>query len=176
MIMEPVREVNSNLLIDTRTISWRIFVLMEFIELTQGKIAIVDEEDYLFLSRLKWSYSNGYAIHSIGFTKIPMHKFLIKQELNKQVDHINRNRLDNRKSNLRLVITGQNAMNRKRANRLEGAHKTRNKFKCVISTDKRSYYFGTFDTEYYAALAHDLWVKDIHGEYAVTNFNVVHRN
>lgn len=80
--------------------------------LGEGKFATVDPEDYPFLSRYKWFYRNGYALTDIKGKETRMHRLVMHEhDENIIIDHINRNRLDNRKSNLRRFTPKQNANN-----------------------------------------------------------------
>jgi len=82
------------------------------IKLTQGKFAIVDIEDFEYLNINKWFFSShGYAVTS----KIPhryMHRIILNTPKKMITDHINRNTLDNRKSNLRIADKSLNSINR----------------------------------------------------------------
>jgi hypothetical protein len=102
------------------------------IELTQGKFAIVDDEDYEWLNQWKWCavkhkdgpnsperfYATRREVWKTGSTwkghkgrEIRMHRLIIGVEGDKFVDHRNNNGLDNRKENLRLATPLQNAQN-----------------------------------------------------------------
>jgi hypothetical protein len=93
---------------------------VKIIPLTQGKVAKVDDEDVIFLCQWKWHYSasDGYAKTNMhtrnGKRVIGMHRLLqpALPELYQEVDHINGDKLDNRKSNLRTVTRRQNSLNR----------------------------------------------------------------
>lgn len=87
--------------------------------LTQDKFAIVDDEDFEYLNQWKWKLStNGYAIRcpSNGktedgrykYTTIRMHRVIMKPSFGFETDHINFDRLDNRRSNLRNVTKDEN--------------------------------------------------------------------
>ena len=95
---------------------------MKTIPLTQGKVALVDDEDFEWLNQWKWCFiSIGYAVRSERTGKrsgnktrrIYMHRQINKTPDNLETDHINRNRLDNRKENLRSVTHSQNISNMK---------------------------------------------------------------
>ena len=89
---------------------------MKEIYLTQGKTAIVDDDDFDHLNQFKWFYHNGYAVRhgcrkgAKRDTQIRMHREILN---NPQgiVDHINGNRSDNRKSNLRISDKTRNMAN-----------------------------------------------------------------
>lgn len=89
------------------------------IPLTKGAVAIVDEEDYELVSQYKWHLNSmGYAVWRgkvDGKKKtIRMHRLINNTPDGKYTDHINRNRLDNRRSNLRTVTQKENMQNKER--------------------------------------------------------------
>lgn len=85
---------------------------MKIIKLTKGYKTIVDDEDFEFLNQWKWHISaRGYAVRKPNNKNIFMHRLLNKTPLNMQTDHINNNKLDNRKCNLRTVTNQQNHFN-----------------------------------------------------------------
>ena len=93
---------------------------MKLINLTQGKQTIVDDEMFDYLNQWKWHLGKGgYAYRRIylsdgkcGFISVYMHRLINNTPDNFQTDHINRNKLDNRKVNLRTVTSSQNRMNK----------------------------------------------------------------
>ena len=100
----------------------------------------------------------------------------LRDNPNLQVDHINGNRLDNRKENLRLVTPQQNNMNRKplknSTSKYKGVFwdKNRNKWLVLIMIGDKSRYLGRYQDEREAALAYDKAAKKLFGEYAYLNF------
>src|SRR5580693_5939275 len=92
---------------------------MKVIELNKGQVAIVDDEDFLELAQYCWVVdSKGYARRkTLGKRNgkvIKMHREIMKPESSKiYVDHINGNKLDNRRSNLRFASHAENAANSK---------------------------------------------------------------
>ena len=99
---------------------------MKEIPLSKGFVALVDDEDYEFLSQWKWHVNirgtNKYAqsrkyIRGVGNDKmVKMHRLVMKPKNGEDVDHINGNSLDNRKQNLRLCSRGQNVSNKRKGN------------------------------------------------------------
>ena len=99
---------------------------MKHIQLTKNKIAIVDDEDFDFLSKFKWCSSHGYAVTPIyiegsyhktlcpkgKYKQIRMHRLLLSVDDTKEVDHRNMDRLDNRKENLRVASRAENMRNK----------------------------------------------------------------
>lgn len=151
---------------------------MKKIKLTQGKYAIVDDEDYENLNQYNWCFNAGYAVRSnyvngkqIGL--LMMHREIMKTPKNMSTDHINHNKLDNRKSNLRIVTQAQNSYNRlgkkKGTSKYKGVswHKDYKKWSVVF--DKK--WVGSFSDEVEAAKAYDKAAKEKFGEYALLNFS-----
>lgn len=89
------------------------------IKLTQGKYALVDREDYERLNQYKWYFNGQYAVrHSPTLNgkrgTIWMHREILKPSYGFVTDHINRDRLDNRRVNLRDCTPAQNRVNSKK--------------------------------------------------------------
>lgn len=91
---------------------------MKYILLTQGKRAIVDDEDYEWLSQFRWYYKKdrwgGYAVrHDLENHNrlIRMHRIINNTPDSLITDHINRDKLDNQRSNLRTVTFSENSLN-----------------------------------------------------------------
>lgn len=89
---------------------------LRYIFLTKGKVALVDWEDYEYLAQFKWCYSgHGYASSSPRRKGRPstMHRMVVGATQSFQsVDHINGDRLDNRRRNLRICTQVENQQNR----------------------------------------------------------------
>ena len=137
---------------------------MKTIPLTQGKVAIVDDEDYEELAKYKWcahQAPNGcwYALRKGplpgGRQKtIYMHRALMAGDSQLEVDHINGDGLDNRRANLRLVTGSVNQRNQRchRAGRLVGAHLQRGQYRSKpwrarIRIGAKIRHLGSFATE-----------------------------
>lgn len=153
---------------------------MKNIPLTQGKFAIVDDEDYEWLNQWKWHYNhNGYAVRFIknGNKKkyISMHRFILNTPINKLTDHINSNGLDNRRSNLRIVTSQQNATNRKTEIRntsgFKGVmwNKASKKWRVVIEKDNKKIHIGMFEDINEACKIYNQKAKELFGEFARLN-------
>lgn len=102
---------------------------MKLIALTQGKYALVDDADFEWLNQWKWTYhSNGYAHRGLckngkRVGSMFMHRQIISNNSSLDTDHINRNKLDNRKSNLRKVTRQFNSFNRTEPRHNTSGHK-----------------------------------------------------
>lgn len=94
---------------------------MKKIKLTQGEYALVDDEDFEYLNQWKWFLkSSGYVIRTQRFgerkynksKKIYMHRLINNTPEDLQTDHLDRNKLNNQKMNLRSVTNQQNCINK----------------------------------------------------------------
>ena len=104
-----------------------------------------------------------------------LHKNLLgKQEKGYVIDHINRNKLDNRLENLRVITCKENSYNRtknKNSNNLyKGVYKRGNKFVASISKDGIKKEITGFETEEEAATVYDMMAQELFGEFAGLNF------
>lgn len=150
---------------------------MRRIPLTQGKFSIVDDEDFEEMSKFKWCLSGDkrYAAGWVGGRMTYMHRVLTGNDKTKKTDHINRNGLDNRRSNLRLVTNSQNSMNRNSGSNNTSGYKgvtwdkTHNKWKAYIRIDGRQKNLGFFSNKSDSVLAYDKAAKKYFGEFAKTN-------
>lgn len=75
-------------------------------------IAIVDPEDYEMLQQYAWRDRNGYAAAMKGGQHISMQHLILPKKEGYVVDHINHNKMDNRRCNLRYLTNQENTMNR----------------------------------------------------------------
>src|SRR5574343_596006 len=88
---------------------------MKKLPLSQGKFAIVDDDDYENLLSWKWTYSGGYAYRLKTIQgkskKIWLHRFIANIPDGLYTDHINGDKLDCRKENLRFCTYAENNKN-----------------------------------------------------------------
>lgn len=154
---------------------------MKTIPLSQGKVAIVDDEDYEWAKDFKWSYGGKhypYAVRRVGGRKnskwTVLHRLIVNAPLGVDVDHKNGDTLDNRRSNLRLATTSQNLCNRgPMSNNTSGYkgvnwHKGHRMWRMNIQLQgkqRTSYHHDIKD----AARAYNEAAKELHGEFARLN-------
>jgi len=155
---------------------------MKQIPLTQGKIALVDNEDFEYLSQWKWfahkSRNTFYAERKAGKdTHIKMHRQLLGLEHGdrRQTDHQNHNGLDNRQGNIRICTPQQNHRNllplKEKSSKFKGVSwfKPGKKWRVRISFNKRMIYLGYFTSETEAALVYNEAAKKYFGNFAYLN-------
>lgn len=153
---------------------------MKTIPLTRGLVAIVDDEDYERLNEFKWhANSEGYAVRAVRNdvreqVRIRMHRSVqgISAIDIRCVDHINGNRVDNRKENLRVCTRAENQANRKaqrnNTSGFKGVHwvKRSQKWTAQIMTGGKSHSLGYFETAEAAYSAYKIACAELHGNFA----------
>lgn len=123
---------------------------MAKIKLTMGFEAIVDDEDFDYLSQWKWHYKSGYAETQNNCKHFYMHRIINKTPTGLLTDHINRNKLDNRKTNLRTGDKRLNSINRcVQSNNTSGHRgiswsKQKNKWETYIWVHRNKILLGLF--------------------------------
>lgn len=138
-------------------------------------IVLLDSRDVDKVSKFQWSVgTHGYATSGAGQKQQLLHRLIVNAQCNDIVDHINRNKLDNRRTNLRICTASQNAMNKCNSN-------GKNPYKGICQTsdgmwqaqiyyDHEAIYLGLFSDECKAAKAYDTAARELYGEYAYLNF------
>jgi len=162
---------------------------MKPINLTQGKVTLVDDEDYSWLSKYGWIFSKGkkyangkqYGKVVTGIyqkdTKrnkiVTMHRMIMNPNSSQCVDHINGNPLDNRKCNLRICTISQNNKNKisKSRDGFKGVYPVNNTnhWYSKIMVNRKRIYLGVFKTKLEAAFAYNEAALKFHGKYAAIN-------
>ena len=160
---------------------------MKEIQLTQGKVALVDDEDYEYLNQFKWclrgtGLGNFYAIRGFRKSKnnnitgsISMHRQLMKPEKGYVIDHLDGNTLNNQKSNLRICTQSQNCSNQKisilNTSGYKGVlyNKKNKRYYARITVNRRLFSLGGYICIKEAASAYNNAAQKYHGEFAKLN-------
>ena len=153
------------------------------IPLTQGKVAIVDDKDYDLVKDYKWRLHTGgyarttvYGEEGVERKDIYMHRLVLSAKNGTLVDHVNGDKLDNRRENLRAATTSQNSANspRKRCNTsgYKGVtfHAHTGKWRAQIMHNRKYLHIGLYKTREDAAHAYDKKARELYGEFAQVNF------
>lgn len=144
---------------------------MKKVNLTKGKVALVDDEDFERIMTKNWCISAGYAMNaSLGL----MHRFIMSAQKGIHVDHIDGDHLNNQKSNLRFATRSQNAWNnhsRLGVSKYKGVQfdAVHGRWFGTITKEGIVYYLGSHRDELKAARKYNKRAKELFGEFANLN-------
>ena len=151
------------------------------IPLSHDMSAVVDESDYELLACYRWRFvprGYGYASRreaaSVGERReILMHRQILNAPAGMEVDHRDRNGLNNRRDNLRLCTHARNMQNKANYRTSEspykGVSRHQNGWRARITVDGKTRSLGTFDSPEEAARAYSAAARELFGEFAVLN-------
>jgi hypothetical protein len=146
-----------------------------------GKYVLVDDEDYESLNKYKWfSDKHGYASRGVSQNgkpqRILMHRVILETPKGLVTDHINGNRLDNRRSNLRIATQTENTYNSKPKSGSSVPYKgvcwdkMRGMWQVRVMIGGKVQFHEYVDNAKYAGRLYDFYARKIFGEYAYLNF------
>jgi HNH endonuclease len=150
-----------------------------YVDLNLGYRTVIDDEDWPLVSSYTWlvmehgKRTYARARDAFGDT-IYMHRLILDIWDEREVDHINRDTLDNRRANLRIATVSQNRMNRSKfegnySSPYKGVSQRGKKWRAQITLDKKVIHIGTYDSEIEAAVAYNEMATKLHGEFAKLN-------
>jgi hypothetical protein len=158
-----------------------------YLPLGKGIFAKVDSDCPPEILEQKWSANRKtpgrtYAYRTTrktepnGKTHQTLHAQLMGAERGREVDHINGDTLDNRRSNLRICGHLENGCNLRKwstptTSKYKGVSSRQGKWRAYISPKGRQKHLGTFDSEIEAAKAYDEAAKKLFGNFACLNFS-----
>jgi hypothetical protein len=142
---------------------------MRQIQLSSGIMAMVDDEDYHSLSKVKWyaahtKKDNPACIYARNIKREYMHRIIMGAKDPKiQIDHKDGNRLNNQRSNLRLCTNAQNAWNTPKKRSINGIPTSQYKgvwynghsFRVSITINNKRKHLGHYANEEDAARAYN---------------------
>jgi HNH endonuclease/AP2 domain len=157
------------------------------IPLTQGKVTLVDDIDYERLMKWTWHAARVrhsdvfYAKTTVGLASkggqvtLRMHRVILNAPIGIEVDHRDRNPLNNQRSNLRLASTIEQARNRRRRtdnmSGFKGVHwyRHRSKWRSTIRIGGKLVLLGDFSTPIEAARAYNEAAREHFGDFCCLN-------
>jgi len=158
--------------------------MAKIIPLTQGREAIIDDQDYDKVSPFKWHaamrkgiwYARTYMPGNRK-TAIKMHRFILglSSADHIQVDHVDGNGLNNTRANLRIATNSQNGMNRRKCSGYTSIYKgvswlkIKRRWLAQIMLNKKNIRLGSFIDEKDAARAYNEAALKFFGQYARLN-------
>ena len=151
------------------------------IPLTQGMVALIDDEDFGQVSQFKWCASkriNGrfYARRKANHKFIYLHRFLMDAPHDMEVDHIDGDGLNCQRYNMRQATHANNLKNRRRhSNNTSGSKGvsfkvSAGKYISGILANGVHHYLGLYSDPVEAARAYDAAARKLHGDFATLNF------
>jgi hypothetical protein len=159
-------------------------IFMKKIQLTRGQFALVDDEDYDWLTQWKWyaSKESKYTFYATRMSRIgsrrislKMHSALMCPPYGMEVDHVDGNGLNNQRGNLRVCTRTENCQNRRPrsggTSKYKGVHWGRREKKWIakIHLNGKEIYLGRSVDEDEAASIYDTKAKELFGEFARLN-------
>jgi hypothetical protein len=149
------------------------------IVLSGGQVALVDDADFEWLNQWKWSLSGkgngvrrGICENGVWTSRL-MHREIVQAAPGEPVDHINGNRLDNQRSNLRRCTTTENNRNRRQRRDstapYKGVVRHGGRWWARINIDGQQKWIGSFRNPEDAARAYDDAARRLYGPFARPN-------
>ena len=159
---------------------------MKEVKLTQGYVALVDDEDFDRVSTAgPWHavvyprsvYAKHTTAHIDGKQKpITMHSFILGVTDGRiEIDHEDHNGLNNQRINLRVATKHENQRNRRKSHNNTSGYKgvcwvkARHNWEAMIRVNGKSVWLGSFASAEDAARAYDSAALKYFGEFAFTN-------
>jgi len=146
-----------------------------------GPICVDRQDQGLVISHSWRRQQSGYAVRCETVCNRPnrkwrfvsLHRVIAGANHGQIVDHINRDILDNRRSNLRICTHSENVVNRGAAKNsaagFRGVVPVAQRFRAQISMNGRYHHLGYFNTAQDAAHAYNKAAASLHGDFAITS-------
>lgn len=149
----------------------------------KGHEILVDRDVFEAVGHKCWYVSaRGYVCHAYKRPRertsreIKLHRLVTGAQAGQVVDHINGNKLDNRRANLRLCTQAENCRNNRKlrsrkTSRYKGVHWSQRygRYIAQIQIEGKKLSLGSYVTEDAARQAYDKAARHYHGDFASTN-------
>ena len=162
------------------------YTMSRLITLTNGKVAIVDDKDYIYLSRFNWVDNNGHPSRNVNKRSLLMADFIMQRTRGRFRYYFkNGNTYDLRKKNIELLTFSQVGILLPKCSKICSSvykgvfwDKRRKKWVAYIYSPsetvnnkriRKHYYLGTFENEWLAAVAYNKKVVELYGNKAYQN-------
>lgn len=149
---------------------------MKILQTDKGVDFVIDDDTYLWAKDINWKLSKfGYVSFRKGTKRVFLHRLVAQTPEDYITDHINGNRLDNLRSNLRVVTNKQNVWNSGLRNDntsgYRGVHfrKDRGRWTAEIKANGKKHCLGCYNTAEEAAVVYNRKAKELFGDFARLN-------
>jgi len=151
-------------------------VKLELLGRAGGEYFVISIESLEKVLRHEWYLDKAGYPKSYRARGHCLHRYLLgKQPEGLVIDHINRDKKDNRLENLRIITAKENSYNRSKScssnNLYKGVQKRGEKYVAIICKDGKRHEIGGFKTEEDAAKVYDMMAENLFGNFAGKNFN-----
>lgn len=151
------------------------FCPMKQITLSNGQFAQVDNEDFERLNKFRWfPFKHRNTTYAMRHKSILMHREIMNAQKGEQIDHKDRDGLNNTTENLRKATHAQNMANRKasgKSSKYLGVCWDKGKYRASLTTNNQTKELGRFVSEDEAGKAYNKGALKYHGEFA--NLNII---
>lgn len=144
------------------------------------KIALINDDDFTHISKYTWREKHGYAVTDIWNKRqkkkimVSMHRLITAASNGVLVDHVNRNRLDNQRENLRICDHQKNQANKAPRGKtkikgVEFRNDRKASWRARLKYNNENIELGYYDNRYEAAKAYNEKSKELFGAFAYQN-------
>jgi len=150
------------------------------IPIGKGCFTLVSDEDFDLVNRFTWHKTDhGYVRGRVGNSLVLLHCLILKKKNKKlKIDHIDGDRLNNTRENLRVVTSSTNNQSKINIRKLPFLGVLRRKsgnYYATISKNKKVTSFGPYESPVEAAIRYDIEVQKFYGPLAMTNAKMLQK-